>query len=96
MALIKFLLIVVLVVYLIGFVGRLLFRMWIRKIRKEFIGSGGNGPAGSYYRQYTWGKSGENRKKEQKEGEVQVRAGNSPRQRINREIGDYVDYEEVK
>lgn len=75
--------------YLAGLLGRLLLGYWIRKKQKEFGGGG-------FTRTYTWGgrREASGRKPE---GDVTVsRTQASPEKKINRNVGDYVDYEEIK
>lgn len=80
MAVVKFLLIVIAVVYAIRLVGRWLLGSWIRRVQKEY----GAAP------------QGRPRERAMREGEVRVSGQPaSGGKRVNDKIGDYVDYEEV-
>ena len=95
MRLIKFILVALLVFYLLGWIGRLLFRWWIGRLQRDMQKKFGEG-GGTYYRQYTWGR-GARPEKPAPEGEVKVSGRVDPgRKRVNEKVGDYVDYEEVK
>ena len=79
-------------IYLMGLVGRLALGYWIRKKQREFAESG---QAGGFSRTYTWG--GRKASRSRAEGDVTVqRTQASPRKKINKNVGDYVDYEEIK
>ena len=74
--------------YLAGLFGRLLLGWWIRKKQREF-GDGG------FARTYTLGSR--NASKPKPEGDVTIsRAQAAPPKKINQNVGDYVDYEEIK
>ena len=75
-------------IYLMGLVGRLALGYWIRKKQREFAESG---QAGGFSRTYTWG----GRKASRSRVTVQQTQA-SPRKKINKNVGDYVDYEEIK
>lgn len=98
MGVIKFILIFLLVFYLLGFIGRLLFRMWIGKIQRDIQQQAGGNPRGGFYRQYTWGGNNRQTRQEQQEpeGEIRVTDKGTQHKKINEKIGDYIDYEEVK
>lgn len=75
--------------YLAGLLGRLLLGYWIRKKQREF-GEGG------FSRTYTWGAR-RNAPERKPEGDVTVsRTQASPEKKINGNVGDYIDYEEIK
>ena len=70
-------------IYLMGLVGRLALGYWIRKKQRGFS------------RTYTWG--GRKASRSRAEGDVTVQQTQaSPRKKINKNVGDYVDYEEIK
>ena len=72
-------------IYLMGLVGR-------RKEQREFAESG---QAGGFSRTYTRG--GRKASRSRAEGDVTVQQTQaSPRKKINKNVGDYVDYEEIK
>jgi len=76
--------------YLAGLLGRLLLGHWIRKKQREF-GEGG------FSRTYTWSTGRRDASERKTEGDVTVsRTQASPEKKINRDVGDYVDYEEIK
>lgn len=75
--------------YLFGLLGKLLLTRWIRKKQQEFARG-----TGEFSRTYTWGRGGAERSKP--EGDVTIQQPTSPSKKINKDVGDYVDYEEVK
>lgn len=87
--------------YALGLIGRLLLKYWVRKKQREFsqqFGQGAN--PGGFYKQYTWGARqapGNDRQQKPKEGEVKIEqtASTKPK-KVSKEVGDYVDYEEIK
>jgi len=80
MAVVKFLLIVIAVVYAIRLIGRWLLGAWIRRVQKA----------------YGTAAEGRPRERAMREGEVRVSGQSAERgKRVNEKIGDYVDYEEV-
>lgn len=90
-----FILLSVLFFYLLGRVGRWALLHWVRKKQREF--ENGNG---TYSRTYAWG-SGWARDREsggrsaRPEGEVSIRQTHASEKKVNKNIGDYVEYEEI-
>lgn len=84
----SFILILVLSLYLAGWIGRLLLRRWLMRKQREMAEHFG----GADFRDTKRGKRGRG---EPKEGDVEIRQGTPARKQVNKEIGDYVDYEEV-
>lgn len=81
--------------YLFGLIGRLLLRHWVMKKQKEFQQ---NGNAGGYtFKQYTWG-TGADRTSQRatREGEIKVEKTAGTHKKVSKQVGDYVDYEEIK
>lgn len=90
---ISFILFLIIGFYLAGLIGRLLLRRWIIRRQKEFEQNGGN----PFFRTYTWGAGAHQQQSRQREGDVTVQqTAQSAEKKISREVGDYVDYEEVK
>ena len=84
--------------YLLGVIGRWALRSWVRREQRKFERSGGN-PAGGFYRTYTWGTGTGQREAQQpprQEGEVTVRRTHAEEKKVDRTIGDYVEYEDVE
>ena len=77
--------------YLFGLLGRLFLNYWIRKKQREFAEGGGG-----FSRTYMWGTGFGRRSRPKPEGDVTVRQTASAQKKVNRNVGDYVDYEEVK
>ena len=78
--------------YLAGLLGRLLLRRWIIRKQKEFE-QGGN----PFFRTYTWGGGGHSRNAKPKpEGKVTVEQTRMTQKRVSGDVGDYVEYEEIK
>ena len=88
-ALLTFLFFLIAGVYLISLLGRVFFSYWIRKKQREF--SEGKG---DFFRTYTWGRS--NRPPKRPEGDITVSTTKQTEKKINKNVGDYVDFEEVK
>ncbi len=72
--------------YLAGLLGRWLLRYWITKKLGNMQGFGG-GSGGR-----NAGRTDESRK----EGEVRIDRRRASAKRVSSQVGDYVDYEEVK
>lgn len=88
----SFLFFLIVGLYLFGLISRLLLRSWIRSKQKEFEQGGG-----FYGRTYSWGTGNRTREQEKRpEGEVTIQVPNTEEKKVNKNIGDYVDYEEVK
>lgn len=84
--------------YLLGFLGRLALRFWLRRMQKRYE----QNPNGANFRSYTWGfGNGNNQQQQQQdqqkksEGQVTVEAKEQAK-RVNKNIGEYVDFEEIK
>lgn len=90
----SFLFFMILGFYLLGIVGRLLLRMWVRRVQRQFEqGQGG----GTYSKTYSWGRGGAAQRAETRpEGDVVIQAPATTEKKINKTVGDYVDYEEIK
>lgn len=80
-----FILILVLSFYLVGWLGRVLLRRWIMRKQEEMAG---RFTEGGYQ---TGQRSG---RKSRREGEVTIQTKNTPAKKVNREVGEYVEYEE--
>lgn len=91
-----FILLSVLIFYLLGMVGRWALLHWVRKKQREFE----NGNGSTYSRTYSWG-SARARDREsggrsaRPEGEVSIQQTHASEKKVNKNIGDYVEYEEV-
>lgn len=72
----------------------LILKFWIAKKMKEFGNNGGS----TFYG--TWGSAGQNSagqtQQQPKEGEIHIEKNATPQKKVNSNVGDYVDYEEVK
>ena len=98
---ISFILITIAVFYIIRVAGRYLLRRWIERKQREFSQQFG-GDGGYTYKQYTWGRpkgqrgtSASDRTRKQ-EGEVRIENLNPTRKKVSRDVGEYVEYEEVE
>lgn len=90
-----FILSVILGFYLLGWIGRIMLRSWIRKKQREFEENGG--PAGGFYRTYTWGTGARNAQQKPKpEGDITINRTKASVKKVNSDIGDYVEYEEYR
>ncbi len=80
MALLKFLLIFVAVVYVLRLVGRWMLGSFVRRMQREY----GQPQA-----------RGASRERTMREGEVKVSGTATASRKVNEKIGDYVDFEEM-
>ena len=78
-------------IYLFGLLGRLLLKYWIRKQQQAF--ENGTGP---FTRTYTWGTQGRRRPAPKPEGDVTIQQSRASEKKVSKNVGDYVDYEEIK
>ncbi len=92
-AMLTFILGTILFFYLAGIVGRWALARWVQKKQREFEQQGGNGP---YSRVYTWGSRGQGNRARKPEGEVSIQRTQAAEKRVSKNIGDYVEYEEVE
>lgn len=83
--------------YLLGLMGKFLLRRWILKKQREFQEQfGGQAGQGQSYRQ-SWSFGGNRHNEPSKEGEIKVETSvNNSEKRIKKDVGEYVDYEEIK
>lgn len=78
--------------YIFGLLVKLFFRIWLTGKMKRFQQKG----EGSF-RSYTRGTGGgNNRSRTRPEGAVTVEQTDAQPRRVNRDVGDYVAYEEVE
>lgn len=81
--------------YLFGVLGRYLFRSWLRRQQRKF--ERGEGPT---FRTYTWGTRGgaarQAHPETKKEGEVTYSRVSRTERKISSDVGDYVEFEEVR
>lgn len=88
----SFILFLIIGFYVAGLIGRVLLRRWIMRKQKEFE-QGGN----PFFRAYTWsGNQTRNDSQRKPEGKVTVEQTRVTEKRVSGEVGDYVDYEEIK
>lgn len=89
----SFILFLIIGFYVAGLIGRVLLRRWIMRKQKEFE-QGGN----PFFRAYTWSSGSQTRNDSQPkpEGKVTVEQTRVTEKRVSGEVGDYVDYEEIK
>ena len=89
----SFILFLIIGFYVAGLIGRVLLRRWIMRKQKEFE-QGGN----PFFRAYTWSSGNQTRNDSQRkpEGKVTVEQTRVTEKRVSGEVGDYVDYEEIK
>ena len=88
-ALLTFLFFLIAGFYLISLLGRVFFSHWIRKKQRQF--SEGKG---DFFRAYTWRQT--DRSSKRSEGDITVSTTRQTEKKINKNVGDYVDFEEVK
>lgn len=81
----------IIIIYLIGFIGRFLFRIWVARKMKEMEGNGGNGG-----QPFFWSKSWGAAPKPPKEGSVKVTNKAEDAHKVDKTLGEYVEYEEIE
>ena len=79
----SFLLSTIIIVYLIGLVGRLVLRWWVQRKMRQ-MGADGSG----YY--------GGRRQPKTKEGTVKITQVTRETRAVDKNLGEYVDYEEIE
>lgn len=98
----EFILYCVLGFYLLGYLARFLLGLWVRRMQKRYE----QNPNRGNFRAYTWGNghgfgargAAQNQQQEQQkkqEGEVTIKT-QEQQKRVNKNIGEYVDFEEIK
>lgn len=102
--LLSFIIITVISFYVLGWVGKHLLRWWLLRKQRQFaeqFGQDGqfsqNGGGFSYT---SWGGQARNShgtadRQRKKEGEVRVEQTQAAQRKVNSNVGDYVEYEEV-
>lgn len=84
---ITFIFVSIFVIWLLGLVGRWLLRYWLQKKQRQFAEQ-----FGGAQQQQTRG----NRRQNRREGEVSVQQTVRVEKKVNKEVGDYVEFEEVE
>ena len=85
----SFILFLIIGFYVAGLIGRVLLRRWIMRKQKEFE-QGGN----PFFR--SSGSQTRNDSQPKPEGKITVEQTRVTEKRVSGEVGDYVDYEEIK
>ncbi len=89
----SFILFLIIGFYLAGLLGRILMRYWIIRKQKEFAQGDGN----PFFGTYGWRRGGPSDNARPKpEGKVTVKQMHATQKRVNGDVGDYVEYEEIK
>lgn len=90
--------------WLLGIIGRLLLRFWVGRMQRRMQQGGGGagggafnyGPFKGFYTSYGSAGTSAQSKDKRKEGEVTVETTGQTKSHNHKDIGDYVDFEEVK
>ncbi len=84
----EFLVITILTIWLAGLLGRWLLQRWLQKKQREFAGQfgGGGQPRGR----------SSARRSDRPEGDVSVQQTAPIQKKVNKSVGDYVEFEEVE
>lgn len=90
---VEFIIITIFIIWLIGFVGRLLLRSWLIRKQRQFAEQFGSG---AQYTQNDWTRTagGSFRNGGGAEGEVRVRQTMPVEKKVSKAVGDYVEFEE--
>ncbi|MCC8035988.1 MAG: DUF4834 family protein [Rikenellaceae bacterium] len=91
---ISFILISILVIYLAAQLGKWLLRRWIVRKQREFAEQFGR-QAGGFGGFYAEGKQQQRRSTATGEGEIRIQRTKREVKKVSRQVGDYVDFEEV-
>lgn len=78
----EFILITILTIWLVGLLGRWLLQRWVLRKQREFAEQFGGG-------------TGQARRNSRPEGDVSVQQTAPIHKKVNRSVGDYVEFEEV-
>ena len=87
MGFISVLLTIFIVIYFLGIILKFLFKWWITRKMSQFGGAQGAGRSSR-------GEPGQSNKS--KEGEVHVSQSTEDTHKVDKKLGEYVDYEEIK
>jgi hypothetical protein len=85
--------------YLLGFLIKLAIKLYIRRMQKRFGGfENGNG---TFFQNFTYGFGGNrqaSQEEKHREGDVTITNSSNANQekKVNKDAGDYVDFEEIK
>lgn len=97
-AFLSFILGVIIFLYLFGLISKWLFRYWINKKMRQMGGSQGGG-----FSFKGWGNQQQQQQQQQRyqerprpDGEVKISKPATESRRVNSNVGEYVDFEEVK
>jgi len=91
--------------YVLGFLLRLALRLYIKRLQKRFGGTENGMPNGAFFHQFNFGFGGnqsqQNNFNQRKEGDVTITSAKEEAaakgdKKINKDTGDYVDFEEIK
>ncbi|TCN62097.1 DUF4834 family protein [Acetobacteroides hydrogenigenes] len=93
-----FIIFLILGFYLLGFLGKLALKLYIKRMQKRFGGfENGNG---AFFHNFTYGFGGNRQTSQEenhREGDVTITNSNAKQdKKIKRDTGDYVDFEEIK
>lgn len=88
-----FIIFLILGFYVLGFIGKLALKYYLKRMQKRFT----NGNAG-HYQQYTYNFGGQKQSTEKhNEGDVFISQASEPKEKkFKKDVGDYVDFEEIK
>ena len=76
-------------IWLLGIVGRFVLRTWLRNKQRQFEQQFGGGAAGGR-------SAGSRRRDNRREGDVSVQQTTHVEKKVNKSVGDYVEFEEVE
>lgn len=79
---------IILGIVLLALAGAIFFRLRVNRLRRQME------ETGETYRSYSW-NSTRSPREEKRDGEVTVQQTSSREKVVNREVGDYVEYEDV-
>lgn len=94
-AFLSFILTAILVIWLIGLLGRVMLRVWLVKKQRQFAEQFG---PDAQYRQSNWARAagGSPHRDPAGEGEVRVQKTAQMEKKVSKAVGDYVEFEEVE
>lgn len=81
----------ILLIYLLGFLGRFIFRIWLSRRLRDIERNGGNTSGQPFFWSKSWGGVPKS-----KEGSVKVTKNPKDTHKVDKTLGEYVEYEEIK
>ena len=92
---IEFILLTIIVLYLLGWIGKKLLVWWLTRKQRQFTDQFGQRGGFTYSWSSKYGTGTRTKNTQNKEGEVHIKQTQTTQKKVSRTVGDYVEYEEV-